>query len=308
MKNWLAAVGRFLSSFVLVLTLLLCISVLGESAGGRDFAEILTAIIGETARLLPLAATAAIFLGAQSFKRKGRLGIIGLASLLLFGFALLSGGFSLRRFSSIEAGTAREMKAPATGVIQEVKDGAVYIGGHVGGQARTVLAFKAQGEAAPRLTYAEEAGYSAATASLDLGGSRFGIGEQTRDTIGFAGRFPDLEGRFLNRPLAAIDARSIPEAAIVLAAFSLLAACLAGLGTLARWSLVGLFMSGAGFVALLAVDGALASPMVRDFLGNFAPKVGLALPSFELVTAGIEGFLALVVGTMVLAARPKESE
>jgi hypothetical protein len=305
MKNWLRAAGRFLAIFLLSLILLVGIAALAASPRGLGFSGLLSLLEAATRRFLPVAAAAAIFLGAHGFVKRRRIGAAGLFSLLILGSCLLFGGFGLRRFLS-EPSLAQAPPTARPGLIADTAQGAFYLDALEAGQARGLVVFSPAAAPEARLGYTAAAGYDPSTGRVDLGGrSLLPLAKEAEPELG---DLPLRAGRLLADRYAGIDALPLPLAALMLGALALLATGLAGLSTLPRWSLVGLFFSVGGLLALLVFDGALVSARARELFEPLPALLGLGTETALFLPPAIEALLGLAffIPCLIGAAREEE--
>lgn len=306
MKNWLAALGRLMVAFVGALVLLVAVAVLGESAAGLSAIDLLALALADFTRYVPVAATAALFLGAVAFKRneRKRVGLVGLSTLFVVGFILIAGGFALRRYASLPEGSAPAASMPRTGMIREVEGASVYIGAIENGAARKVFAWRREmadeKPGMPRLIYTAEARIDDQGEALALMGQVIPLKDMAdRDGL-LPEAIKDRARELLERRFMAIDSLGLPEAGIALAAFAFLAASLAAAAGLSRWPLAGFFLSATFLALLLALDAVLATERFATLTAELARRLGIDVPDMNLAEAALEAFIGLIAAALVL--------
>lgn len=300
MKTWLGAAGRLCADCILVLILLVAVSVLGESPGKAEPSILLFQAAEASLRLLPLAATAALFLGFYAFEgglgRKYRL--VSWLSALILGFGLLVGTTELRRLDlGLAKGPEPGPSLAPGGLILDREGEALWAQGFDGQGGTRLIAFKAEAPLLEGLSFAPRADYSPGREALILEGKPWPL--EAKESHGPAG-IPGMDLGILDRRMAGVDRLPLPLALAVLGGFALLAAGFAGLSRLPDWPLVGLFFAVAGFLATLALDRALASPEAGRLIARFSPQLGLASLPPVFVVAGLEACLGLILGALTL--------
>lgn len=314
MKTWLGAAGRLCADCILVLILLVAVSVLGEIPGKAEPSILLARAVQAGLRLLPLAATAALFLGFYAFEgglgRKYRM--VSWLSALVLGFGLLVGTTELRRLDlGIAKGIEGGPSQVSGGLILDREGEALWVQGFDARGGTRLIAFRADAPLLEGLSFIPRADFSPGREALILGDRPWPLEAKRSEApgglpgmdLGILGILGILDSR-----MAGVDRLSLPLALAVLGGFALLAAGFAGFSRLPDWPLVGFFFAVAGFLATLALDRALASPEAGRLIARFAPQLGLAsLPSF-LVVAGLEACLGLVLGALTLPSWGRRDE
>lgn len=307
MKTWLGAAGRLCADCILVLILLVAVSVLGENPGRAEPSFLLIKAAEAGLRLLPLASTAALFLGFYAFEgglgRKYRL--VSWLSALILGFGLLVGTTELRRVDLGLAKGAEAAPLPSGGMILDREGEALYAQGLDAQGGSRLIAFKAEAPLLEGLSYVPRADYGPGRDALVLDGRAWPLKAREAEA---PPSLPGMNLGILDTRMAGVDRLPLTLALVVLGGFALLAAGFAGLSRLPDWPLVGFFFALAGFLATLALDRALASPEAGHLIARFAPRLGLAsLPPLYIV-AGLEACLGLVLGALTLPSWGRRDE
>jgi hypothetical protein len=317
MKPWFGVLGRACLECLILLVFVSLVagastSLAAETTTVRD---LMCHALWAARGFLPVVAVATIFLSFFAFERRLRSRLLGWFGALVLGAFLFSGGIALRRLPIVDrlapdvAPAARPLQAAGEGV----KRLSVLLWYRSAGSADLEDVVVADfGAPFPRVAYARRAPLRGG--AVELGGKLFdaGMPRPVADDLLPETRF--FAGSWIWERLAGMDGSPLFLTAVISAGFILLAAGFRFIARLTRWPLANAFFALAGFVGLLVLDAALASPTASSFIaslaGPLAGRVGLAgqfaTPAFLIAIA--EGLVGILLAAADLAIAPSERE